>query len=67
MGLAELVYPGAHHTRFQHALGAMHLMCITLDNLRNKGVAITDEEYQGASNESGSGHFQPLPPQAIPQ
>ena len=49
MGLAELVYPGAYHTRFQHALGAMHLMCITLDNLRNKGVAITDEEYQGAS------------------
>ena len=49
MGLAELVYPGAHHTRFHHALGAMHLMCITLDNLRNKGVAITDEEYEGAS------------------
>lgn len=48
MGLAELVYPGAHHTRFHHALGAMHLMSITLDNLRTKGVEITDEEYQGA-------------------
>jgi len=48
MGLAELVYPGAHHTRFHHALGAMHLMSITLDNLRTKGVEITDEEYEGA-------------------
>lgn len=46
MGLAELVYPGAHHTRFHHALGAMHLMSITLDNLRTKGVEITDEEYE---------------------
>ena len=48
MGLAELVYPGAHHTRFHHALGAMHLMMITLDNLRTKNVEITDEEYEGA-------------------
>ena len=64
MGLAELVYPGAHHTRFHHALGAMHLMCITLDNLRNKGVAITDEEYEGASlaillHDIGHGPFSP--------
>ena len=49
MGLSELVYPGAHHTRFHHAIGAMHLMCITLDNLRTKGVEITDEEYESAS------------------
>lgn len=48
MGLAELVYPGAHHTRFHHALGAMHLMSITLDNLRTKGIEITNEEYEGA-------------------
>ncbi|WP_286745636.1 HD domain-containing protein [Roseivirga sp. UBA1976] len=48
MGLAELVYPGAHHTRFHHALGAMHLMSITLDNLRNKGVEISESEYEGA-------------------
>lgn len=45
MGLAELVYPGAHHTRFHHALGAMHLMSITLENLRYKGVEITDDEF----------------------
>lgn len=49
MGLSELVYPGAHHTRFHHAIGAMHLMCITLDNLRTKGVEISDEEYEAAS------------------
>ncbi len=48
MGLAELVYPGAHHTRFHHALGAMHLMNITLENLRNKGVTISDHEFEGA-------------------
>lgn len=46
MGLSELVYPGAHHTRFHHALGAMHLMSITLENLRYKGIEITDEEFE---------------------
>lgn len=48
LGLTDLVYPGAQHTRFQHALGAMHLMTRVLDNLRNKGVEISDEEYEGA-------------------
>lgn len=48
MGLAELVYPGAHHTRFHHALGAMHLMGITLENLKNKGTEISDDEAEGA-------------------
>ena len=48
MGLAELVYPGAHHTRFHHALGAMHLMSITLENLKNKGVIISEKEIEGA-------------------
>ncbi len=46
MGLSELVYPGAHHTRFHHAIGAMHLMSVTLENLRYKGVEITDEEFE---------------------
>ncbi|MCO6360291.1 HD domain-containing protein [Roseivirga pacifica] len=46
MGLAELVYPGAHHTRFHHAIGAMHLMSVTLENLRYKEVDITDEEFE---------------------
>jgi len=49
LGLTSLVYPGALHTRFHHALGSLHLMHIAIDNLRLKGVEITDEEYIGAS------------------
>jgi hypothetical protein len=48
LGLTDLVYPGALHTRFHHALGAMHLMGNVLDNLRNKGVAINAEEFEAA-------------------
>ena len=48
LGLTDFVYPGALHTRFHHALGAMHLMSITLDNLRNKGTEISDQEYEAA-------------------
>lgn len=48
LGLSDFVYPGALHTRFHHALGAMHLMSITLDNLRSKGNEISAEEYEGA-------------------
>ncbi|MEY2704809.1 MAG: hypothetical protein RL407_871 [Bacteroidota bacterium] len=48
LGLTDFVYPGALHTRFHHALGAMHLMRITLDNLRNKGTVISEEEYEAA-------------------
>jgi HD superfamily phosphohydrolase len=46
LGLTDFVYPGALHTRFHHALGAMHLMQATLDNLRQKGIEISNEEYQ---------------------
>lgn len=48
LGLTDLVYPGALHTRFHHAIGAMHLMSITLDHLRNKGTEISDQEYESA-------------------
>ena len=48
LGLTDLVYPGAVHTRFQHALGAMHLMGRVLDNLRFKGVPISKDEYDAA-------------------
>ena len=44
MGLSYLVYPGANHTRFHHALGCMHLMQKAVDVLRFKGIAISDEE-----------------------
>lgn len=48
LGLTDFVYPGALHTRFHHAIGAMHLMSITLDNLRNKGTEISNQEYESA-------------------
>lgn len=48
MGLADFVYPGALHTRFHHALGAMHLMGRALDNLKEKGHDISREEYESA-------------------
>lgn len=44
MGMTYLVYPGAHHTRFHHALGCMHIMQKTVAVLRFKGVAISEEE-----------------------
>lgn len=48
LGMAELVYPGALHTRFHHALGAMHLMCEALQTLRAKGHFIQDTEWEAA-------------------
>tara|TARA_Y100001980_G_C14556924_1_gene354316 strand:+ start:159079 stop:160305 length:1227 start_codon:yes stop_codon:yes gene_type:complete len=48
LGLTDFVYPGALHTRFQHALGAMHLMTKALDTLRSKGVMIFEAEYEAA-------------------
>ncbi|MGM8362652.1 HD domain-containing protein [Flavobacterium sp. ARAG 55.4] len=44
MGLSYLVYPGANHTRFHHALGCMHLMQKAVDVLRFKGVSVSEEE-----------------------
>jgi HD superfamily phosphohydrolase len=46
MGVSFLVYPGAHHTRFHHALGCMHLMQKAVRVLRFKGVAISDAEAE---------------------
>lgn len=48
LGLTSLVYPGAQHTRFQHAIGAMHLMQIALKNLRAKEIEISEKEEIGA-------------------
>lgn len=48
LGLSELVYPGATHTRFHHALGATHLMGLALDHLKEKGININELEYESA-------------------
>ena len=46
LGMTHLVYPGALHTRFHHALGAMHLMKLSIEVLRSKGHEITPNEEE---------------------
>lgn len=46
LGLSSLVYPGANHTRFEHAIGALHLMRSAIDSLRLKGVDISEKEAE---------------------
>jgi len=48
LGMTHLVYPGALHTRFHHALGAMHLMQLAVEHLQSKGHEITAEEAEAA-------------------
>lgn len=47
-GLLSLVFPGATHTRFHHAIGAMHLMFTALETLKLKGVKISSEEEKSS-------------------
>lgn len=49
LGLSSLVFPGANHTRFEHAIGAVYLMRQTIFSLRNKGNVISDEEADAAA------------------
>lgn len=49
LGLSHLVYPGALHTRFHHATGAMYLMSKAIENIRSKGHEITEEEAIGVT------------------
>lgn len=46
MGLSSMVYPGAQHTRFQHSLGAFHLMSEAISSLLQKGIFIFDSEAE---------------------
>ncbi len=46
LGLSYLVYPGAHHTRFHHAIGCLHLMNKAITQLKNKGHLITHKEAE---------------------
>lgn len=48
MAFAHLVYPGAVHSRLHHSLGAYHLMCTALQELKSKGFEISEEEELGA-------------------
>ena len=47
LGLSSLVYPGANHTRFEHAIGTIHLVRSALDILKKKGNKISGEEEEG--------------------
>ncbi|MEO6188608.1 MAG: HD domain-containing protein [Ginsengibacter sp.] len=48
MAMAQLVYPGAVHTRLHHSLGAYHLMCNALNELKSKGVVISEAEQRAS-------------------
>jgi HD superfamily phosphohydrolase len=48
VSMTHLVYPGALHTRFHHALGAMHLMTLAIETLRSKNVEFSKEEEEAA-------------------
>lgn len=48
LGMSDMVYPGAQHTRFLHTIGATSLMQLALDTLRLKGAEITDHERESA-------------------
>ena len=49
LGLTHNVYPGANHTRFQHAVGAMHLMGLAIEEIRSKGHEITSDEARAVT------------------
>ena len=49
LGLTSITYPGAMHTRFQHAMGAMYLTTLAIEVLRSKGIKISEEESQGVA------------------
>ena len=48
LGLSSLVYPGANHSRFHHAIGAMHLMNQAINTLKTKGHSITKQEHEAS-------------------
>ena len=48
VSMTHMVYPGALHTRFQHVIGAMHLMQLAIDTLRSKAVQISEQEEEAA-------------------
>ena len=72
LGLSSLVYPGANHTRFEHAIGTMHLVRSALDVLKKKGNKITPEEEEAVTaalllHDIGHGPFSHALEQSIVQ
>jgi len=64
LGLTDMVYPGANHTRFHHALGAMFLMDLALETLKQKNIEISASEEESAKiaillHDIGHGPFSP--------
>ena len=62
LGLTSFVYPGANHSRFQHGLGALHLMDMAISTLRSKGIEISPDEEEATFiaillHDSGHGPF----------
>jgi uncharacterized protein len=62
LGLTSFVYPGANHSRFQHGLGALHLMDMAISTLRGKGVIISSDEEEATCiaillHDAGHGPF----------
>jgi HD superfamily phosphohydrolase len=62
LGLTSFVYPGANHSRFQHGLGALHLMDMAIGTLRGKGVVISHDEEEATNiaillHDAGHGPF----------
>ena len=62
LGLTSFVYPGANHSRFQHGLGALHLMDMAISTLRGKGVEISGDEAEATCiaillHDTGHGPF----------
>ena len=62
LGLTSFVYPGANHSRFQHGLGALHLMDMAISTLRAKGVVISHDEEEATCiaillHDAGHGPF----------
>jgi HD superfamily phosphohydrolase len=49
LGLSNFVYPGANHTRFHHALGALHLCLETLEMFQKRGIQLSHEEAEGVA------------------
>lgn len=49
LGLSSIVFPGVNHTRFEHAIGATHLMQLAISSLKMKGVEITDDEAEAVT------------------